>query len=63
MERWFANFKRDRTNTDDAQRSVSPIVVVTQESIGKNPQNDFGQPQSKVERDSPQPKDLKKRAA
>ena len=30
---WFAEFKRGRTDTDDGERSVRPIEVVTTENI------------------------------
>jgi histone-lysine N-methyltransferase SETMAR len=35
VEKWFAEFKRGRTDTDDAERSGRPIEVVTPENIEK----------------------------
>lgn len=35
VERWFADFKRGRTDTDDAERSGRPNEVVTPENIKK----------------------------
>lgn len=35
---WFADFKRDRKDTDDAERSGQPNEAVTPENI-QNPQN------------------------
>lgn len=35
VEKWFADFKRGRTDTDDAERSARPIEVVTPKSIRK----------------------------
>lgn len=35
VEKWFADFKRGRTDTDDAERSGRPIEVVTPENIKK----------------------------
>ena len=41
VEKWFADFKSDRTNTDDAERS-RPNSAVVPENIKKSPQNGFG---------------------
>ncbi|KAF7287562.1 hypothetical protein GWI33_005926 [Rhynchophorus ferrugineus] len=35
IKRYFADFKRDRRDTDDAERSGRPSEVVTQENIKK----------------------------
>lgn len=35
VEKWFADFKRGHTDTDDAERSGRPIEVVTPENIKK----------------------------
>src|SRR5438034_4852657 len=35
VEKWFADFKRGRTNTDDAERSGRPNSVVVPENIKK----------------------------
>ncbi|KOX73446.1 hypothetical protein WN51_14492 [Melipona quadrifasciata] len=40
---WYAEFKRGRTNTDDAERSGCPKSAVVPENI-KNPQNSFERP-------------------
>ena len=32
---WYAEFKRDRTNTDDAERSGRPKPAVVPENIRK----------------------------
>ena len=42
VEKWFADFKRGRTNTDDAQRSGRPNSAVVPENINENPQIVFG---------------------
>ena len=41
VEKWFADFKRGRTNTDDAERSDRPNLAVVPENK-KSPQNCFG---------------------
>ena len=33
VEKWFADFKRGRTNTDDAERSTHPNSLVVPENI------------------------------
>ena len=33
VEKWFANYKRGRTNTDDAERSGQPNSAVVPENI------------------------------
>jgi len=35
VEKWFGDFKRGRTNTDDAERSGRPNSAVTEENIQK----------------------------
>ena len=35
MEKWFADFKRGRTDTDDPERSGRSIEVVSPENIKK----------------------------
>ena len=41
IKRWFADFKRGRRDTDDAERSGRPNEAVTPENMKKNPQNRF----------------------
>ena len=36
VEKWFADFKHARTNTDDAERSSYPNSAVVQENIEKS---------------------------
>ena len=36
VEKWFADFKRGRTNTDDVERSGRPNSVVVAENIKKS---------------------------
>ena len=43
VEKWFANFKRSHTNTDDAERSGPPNSAVVLENIKRSQQNSFGQ--------------------
>ena len=40
--RWYAEFKRGRTDTEDAERSGPPNEVVTPETIKKVHQIDYG---------------------
>ena len=41
VELWFADFKRDSTNCDDAERSGRPTSAVVPENRKKSPQNVF----------------------
>ena len=43
VEKWFADFKRGRANTDDAERSSRSNSTVVPKNIEKSPQNGFGQ--------------------
>ena len=43
VEKCFADFKRGRANTDDAERSSRPNSTVVAKSIEIRPQNGFGQ--------------------
>ena len=45
---WYAEFKRGRTNTDDAERSGSPKISKCSEKHNKSLQNSFGQSYIKV---------------
>ena len=36
VEKWFADFKRGRTSTDDTERSARPNSGVVLENIKKN---------------------------
>ena len=42
VEKWFADFKRGRTKTDDAEHSGRPNSPFVPENIKKSPQNYFG---------------------
>ena len=42
VEKWFVDFKRGRTNTDDTERSGRPTSVIVPENHKKRPQNGFG---------------------
>ena len=39
---WYAEFKRGRTNTDDAERFGRPKSAAVPEKHNKSPQNSFG---------------------
>ena len=39
---WYSEFKRGRTNADDAERSGRPKSAVVPENIKKSRQNSFG---------------------
>ena len=41
VKKWFADFKRGRTNTDDAERSGRPNSTLFLENMEKRPQNGF----------------------
>ena len=41
VKKWFPDFKRFGTNTDDAERSGRPNSAVVPENIKKRPQNGF----------------------
>ena len=52
VEKWIAEFKRDRTSTNDAERSGRPNEAVIPENIQKNPPIGYERSQMKGARAS-----------